>query len=163
MVQQSQDDLTDMISKQRLHAQANSAFLKQTRILPLESNTGFLFRECAHGISQRQTQTPLSLDGGVLGFFRTTPTFFSVSGLHEGLLQTGSPPRLWLRQSDRMDENPPHGLLRLFYLHAPGLTLVTLGTACVPSVRLPPTTWEITCPSKGLRIKTYDAHIFLKQ
>jgi hypothetical protein len=27
---------------------------------------------------------------------------------------------------------PPHGLLRLFYLHAPRLTLVTLGTACVP-------------------------------
>jgi hypothetical protein len=47
----------------------------------------------------------------------------------------------------------PHGLVQGLYLHAPGLTLVTLGTACIPSVRLPPTTWGITGPSKGLRIK----------
>jgi hypothetical protein len=32
----------------------------------------------------------------------------------------------------RMEEDPPHSSARLFYLHAPGLTLVALGTACVP-------------------------------
>jgi hypothetical protein len=79
-----------------------------------------------------------------------TQAFFSVSGLHKGLLQTGFPTRLSLREngSEWLRTPPPHGLLSLFYLHAPGLTLVTLGTACVPSVRLPPTTWEITGPSK---------------
>jgi hypothetical protein len=30
-----------------------------------------------------------------------------------------------------------HGLPRLFYLHAPGWTLVTLGTACVPPSCIP--------------------------
>jgi hypothetical protein len=48
---------------------------------------------------------------------------------------------------------PTHGSARRLYLHAPGLTLVTLGTACVPSVRPSPTTWEITGPFKGLRLK----------
>jgi hypothetical protein len=33
-------------------------------------------------------------------------------------------------------------------LHAPGLTLVTHATACVPSTCVPPTIWKIICPSK---------------
>jgi hypothetical protein len=48
---------------------------------------------------------------------------------------------------------PILGSFQGFYLHALGLTLVTLGTACIPSVHFPPTTWELTDPSKGLRIK----------
>jgi hypothetical protein len=130
-VQQSPDDLTDMISEQRLHAQANSAFPEQPRILPLESNTGFLFRECAHGISQRQTQTPRSLDGGVHGFFRTNTGFtaFRDEPGYSGRGRTGST----LRGSGQNGEAvPSHGSSRRLYLHAPGLTLVTLGTACVP-------------------------------
>jgi beta-xylosidase len=57
LVQQSQDDLTVLISEQGLHAQASSAS-RITKILPLKFSTGFPFRECAHGFSQRQTQTP---------------------------------------------------------------------------------------------------------
>jgi hypothetical protein len=49
--------ISGMISEQRLHAQASSAFPKQPGILPLEFNTGFRFKKCAHGISKRQTQT----------------------------------------------------------------------------------------------------------
>jgi hypothetical protein len=49
--------ISGMISEQRLHAQASSAFPKQPGILPLEFNTGFRFRKCVHGISRRQTQT----------------------------------------------------------------------------------------------------------
>jgi hypothetical protein len=33
-------------------------------------------------------------------------------------------------------------------LHAPGLTLVTHATACIPSACVPSTIWKITCPSK---------------
>jgi hypothetical protein len=57
------------------------------------------------------------------------------------------------QQSGGMGMDPPHGSPWRLYLHAPGLTLVTLGTACFPSVRLPPSTWEFTCLPKGLRIK----------
>jgi hypothetical protein len=35
-----------MISEQKFHAQASSAFPQQPRILPLEFNKGFLFRKC---------------------------------------------------------------------------------------------------------------------
>jgi hypothetical protein len=42
-----------------------------------------------------------------------------------------------LRQSGGMEKDPPHGSSWPFYLHAPGLTLVTLGTACVPSACIP--------------------------
>jgi hypothetical protein len=140
-----------MISEQGLHTQASSAS-PNNKDTSTQFSTGFSFRECAHGISRRQTQTPRSLDRGVHGFLTTNTGFLFCVRITPGSLAD------WLPfspsgQSDRMDQNPPHGLLRLFYLHAPGSTLVTLGTACVPSVRLPPTTWEITCPSKGLRIK----------
>jgi hypothetical protein len=49
--------ISGMISEQRLHAQASSAFPKQPGILPLEFNTGFWFRKFSHRISKRQTQT----------------------------------------------------------------------------------------------------------
>jgi hypothetical protein len=32
----------------------------------------------------------------------------------------------------RMEGAPTHGSVQRLYLHAPGLTLVTLGTACIP-------------------------------
>jgi hypothetical protein len=44
------------------------------------------FRECTHEISQRQTQTPRSLDGVYMHSSRQTQAFISVSGLHAGLL-----------------------------------------------------------------------------
>jgi hypothetical protein len=74
------------------------------------------------------------------------PSFFCNRSTRRSLVDWLT--RLSLRQSDPMAGNPPHDLLCLFYLHAPGLTLVTLETACIPSVHLPPTTWEITGPSK---------------
>jgi hypothetical protein len=144
--------ISGMISEQRLHAQASSAFPKQLGILPLKFNIGFRYRKCAHGISQRQTRThssrqectrsppdqtqafPASRDKpGYSGRWRTSST-------HRGLGSNGG-------------RFPTHGSARRLYFHAPGLTLVTLGTACVPSVRPSPTTWEIMGPSKGLRLK----------
>jgi hypothetical protein len=52
------------------------------------------------------------------------------------------------RQSTGMGMEPSHGSPWPFYLHAPGLTFVTHGTACVPPAHVPPTTWEFMCPSK---------------
>jgi hypothetical protein len=94
-----------------------------------------------------QTQTPQFWTGVYTDSSGQTQAFFSVSKLHEGLLQTGS---YGSGSGSRVEwrRNPPHGSSWPFYLHAPGLTLVTLGTACVPPARVPPTTWEITCPSK---------------
>jgi hypothetical protein len=141
------DNLTVMFSEQGSTHRLAQLFPNNQGFFHSSSTQGFRFRKCAHGISQRQTQTPRSRDRVYMVLSGQTQAFFSVSGLHAGLLQTGlhgSPSG----SRDRMDANPLHGLLHLFYLHAPGSTLVTLGTACVPSVRLPPTTWEITCPSK---------------
>ena len=50
-VQQSQDDLTVMFSKQGSTHRLAQLFLEQQRILPLEFNTGFLFRKCAPGFA----------------------------------------------------------------------------------------------------------------
>ena len=49
--------------------------------------------------------------------------------------------------------NPPHGPPKLFYSHAPGSTLVTLETACVPPAR-------ITFPWSGTQDKKYKWHMF---
>jgi hypothetical protein len=56
-VQQSQDDLTVLISEQGSMHRLTQLFLKQTRILPLESNTGFLFRKCAPGLPRTDTNS----------------------------------------------------------------------------------------------------------
>jgi hypothetical protein len=143
--------ISGMISEQRLHAQASSAFPKQPGILPLEFNTGFWFRKCAHGfLRDRHRLTALDRvytisSGPNTGFTasRDKPGYsgrWRTSSTHRGLGSNGG-------------RSPTHGSARRLYLHAPGLTLVTLGTACVPSVRPSPTTWEITGPSKGLRLK----------
>jgi hypothetical protein len=62
MVQESQDDLTNMISEQGLH-------------IPHEFSTGFSFRKCAHRFSQRQTQTPQLWTGMYMDFLRTNTGF----------------------------------------------------------------------------------------
>jgi hypothetical protein len=66
----------------------------------------------------------------VRGFFcrSQTPSLLAVRESHGG----GTPNTVHL------------GLL----LHAPGLTLVTHATACIPSACVPSTIWKITCPSK---------------
>jgi hypothetical protein len=140
-----------MISQSRLRNRDCTHRLAQlsrtTKILPLEFNTGFPFRECAHGFlrirhrlhSSGQGCTRILQDKHRLSFLyqnytRVSCRLASLDHPQDSRIE-------WMRA-------PPHGLLRLFYLHAPGLTLVTLGTACVPPARVPPTTWEITCPSK---------------
>jgi hypothetical protein len=71
----------------------------------------------------------------------------SVSGLYEVFLQRSDGSRSDGRVECR--RSPSHGSSWLLYLHAPGLTLVTLGNACVP----------LTCillhvfPCQELRIK----------
>ena len=146
-VQQSQDDLTVLISEQGLHAQASSASPNNK-----DPSTQIKHRLPIQGMRTRvfsETDTDsIALDRGVHGFFRTNTSFLFCIRITRGSLTDWLP--LIPPQDSRieMDENTPHNLLHLFYLHAPGLTLVTLGTSCVPSVRLPHTTWEITCPSK---------------
>jgi hypothetical protein len=49
--------------------------------------------------------------------------------------------------------NPQHGSSQPFYLHVPGLTLVTHATACIPSARVP-SIWKSHVIPKELRIKT---------
>jgi hypothetical protein len=113
------------------------------------STQGFQFRKCAHGISQEQTQSPRSLDQGVHAFLSTT----QANGFRDNLdIRQRSYRFHAQRFGFEWRKIPTHGSARRLYLHAPGLTLVTLGTACVPSVRPSPTTWEITGPSKGLRL-----------
>jgi hypothetical protein len=58
------------------------------------------------------------------------------------------------RRSGRMEENPSHSSSWPFYSHAPGLTLVTFGTTCVPSI------WKSHVIPKELRVKTYYSHVF---
>jgi hypothetical protein len=48
--------------------------------------------------------------------------------------------------------NPQHGSSQPFYLHAPGLTLVTHATACIPSACIP-SIWKLLVLPKELRIK----------
>jgi hypothetical protein len=114
------------------------------------STQGFQFGKCAHGISQEQTQSPRSLDQGVHAFLRTT----QANGFRDNPdIRQGSYPFHAQGFGSEWRREPILGSVQRFYLHAPGLTLVTLGTACIPSVRLLPTTWKLTGPSKGLRIK----------
>jgi hypothetical protein len=58
-VQQSQDDLTDMISEQGSTHRLAQLFPEQQRILPLEFNTGFLFRKCTPRFSRTDTDSQL--------------------------------------------------------------------------------------------------------
>jgi hypothetical protein len=57
---------------------------------------------------------------------------FSVQRMHEGF-SAGVRPVHLLAVEGRMEEEPLSRLILAIYSHAPGLTLVTLGTACVPS------------------------------
>jgi hypothetical protein len=75
------------------------------------------------------------------GFLRARHRLFGSQGCMKVLCRTWvsrtaqSP--YTLRQSDRMGEgDPSHNSPWPFYSHAPGLTLVALGTACVPPARI---------------------------
>jgi hypothetical protein len=74
-----------MISEQGLHTQASSAS-PNNKDTSTQFSTGFSFRECAHGISRRQTQTPRSLDRGVHGFLTTNTGFLFCVGITPGSL-----------------------------------------------------------------------------
>jgi hypothetical protein len=114
------------------------------------STQEFQFRKCAHGISQEQSQSTRSLDQGIHAFLSTTQA--NCFRDNPDIRQRSYPFHAQGFSSEWRRE-PILGSVQRFYLHAPGLTLVTLGTACIPSVRLLPTTWKLTGPSKGLRIK----------
>jgi hypothetical protein len=95
--------------------------------------------------------TQASGSGNVhMGFLRARHRLFGSQGCTKVLCRTRvsrtaqSP--YTLRQSDRMEKEPPHGPPWPFYSHASGLTLVTLETACVPPAR-------ITFLGQELRIK----------
>jgi hypothetical protein len=90
-VQQSQDDLTVMISEQGSTHRLAQLFPNNQGFFHSSSTQASRFRKCAHGISQRQTQTPQLWTGVYTDSSGQTQAFFSVSGLHQGLLQTGFP------------------------------------------------------------------------
>jgi hypothetical protein len=88
------------------------------------------FRPGMYRLSRIKHRYTLFGSEDVRGFFyrSQTPSLLAVCESHGG----GTPNTVHL------------GLL----LHAPGLTLVTHATACVPSACVPSTIWKITCPSK---------------
>jgi hypothetical protein len=123
---------------------------RTTRFLP-EILTGFSRAgKYSHRLSQKQTQTPRLPTEVVHGFppANTANGFRDESGYSAEIVPV---PRTGFSSEWRRETIL--GSVQRFYFHAPGLTLVTLGTACIPSVRLLPTTWKLTGPSKGLRIK----------
>jgi hypothetical protein len=90
-----------------------------------------------------------ALDRGVHGFFRTNIGFLFVSKLHEGFLQTGSYGS-GSGKSGRLEEEeeePSHGLSQPFSACAMVDTCHPWDCMRSPA-RFPPTTWEITWPSK---------------
>jgi hypothetical protein len=136
-----------MISN-RLHAQASSAFPQKQGFFHSSSTQASCLGKCTWDSSEDRHR----LHAPWTGCTRILQDKHRLSFLYQDYTRSLADwlPRLSVRQSDPMDENPPSRLTSLFYLHAPGLTLVTLGTACIPSVRLPPTTWEITVLPKDL-------------
>jgi hypothetical protein len=70
---------------------------------------------------------------------------------HEGISCRG---RTGSRSDGQVEwrRNPQHGSSQPFYLHAPGLTLVTHATACIPSACVPSIQKLFVLP-KELRIK----------
>jgi hypothetical protein len=76
--------------------------------------------------------------------------FPMVSELHEVSCRG----RMGSRSGSQVEwrRNPSHGSSWPFYSHAPGLTLVTLGTACVPSACVP-SIWKLLVLPKQLRIR----------
>jgi hypothetical protein len=110
--------------EQRLHTQVRSTQIEDASTFP-EINTGY---------PQNQ-----HTDFAPLGF-----------RMAQGLLQGSD----WfmLRRSGRMEEEPQHGSSQPFYLHAPGLPLVTNAIACITSI------WKLLVLPKELRIKTYYSH-----
>jgi hypothetical protein len=153
-VQQSQDDLTVLISEQGLHAQASSASPNNkdpsTRIqhrLPVQGMRTRVFSE-----TDTDSTAP---NRGVHGFFRTNTGFlFPVSELHQELLQTGSH-RSPSGQSGRIHERaPPTAYLVCFICMRQGGHLSPLELhAFHQHAFLPPFGNSRVLP-KGLRIKT---------
>jgi hypothetical protein len=90
-----------------------------------------------------------ALNKGKHAFFSTQHRLPLCNRHTRGLLQTGSYGSC-SGQSGRMEceRSPLTDVPFPFYLHASGWTFVTLGTACIPPACVPPTTWEITCPSR---------------
>jgi hypothetical protein len=130
----------------RLAQHFHTATGSSTRVQHRDFSSGNAHTE----FSQEQIQSPRSLDQGVHAFLRTT----QANGFRDNPdIRQGSYPFHAQGFGSEWRREPILGSVQHFYLHAPGLTLVTLGTACIPSVRLLPTTWKLTGPSKGLRIK----------
>jgi hypothetical protein len=109
MVQQSQDDLTDMILEQGSMHRLTQLLPNNQGFFHSSSTQGFRFRKCTHGISQRQTQTPRSMDRGVHGFLRTK---HRPSSLNRNYTQVSCrlAYTLSLRQSGRNGCEPPSRL-----------------------------------------------------
>ena len=117
-----------MTSGQRSHAQARSREMDAHGFS--RHNTGF---------SPIQTEVKPALSELITGFWFSTEVYtgFSVQKVYEIFLQslgqsycleTVHPQAVF--SNERV--NPPHSPPKLFYSHAPMLTLVTLEAACVP-------------------------------
>jgi hypothetical protein len=136
--------------RSRLHAQASSIFPNNPRFFHSSLTQGMRVQGMCSLDCKEQTQT-LCFGQVFHGFF-SGKTQLTASEMNQDIQQRSYPFHAQGFGSEWRRE-PILGSVQGFYLHAPGLTLVTLGTACIPSVHFPPTTWELTGPSKGLRIK----------
>jgi hypothetical protein len=86
--------------------------------------------------------------GGIHGFSQSQTQTFRITGTHEGSCRTRDSRTLRARTRSgspiEWEKEPPHGPPWPFYSHAPGLTLVTHGTACVPPARITSSPWSET-------------------
>jgi hypothetical protein len=151
-VQQSQDDLTVLISEQGLHAQARSAFPGKTKTLPSKLTWTFRSGNAHTGFLSHTDST--ALNKGKHAFFSTQHRLPLCIRHTRGLLQTGSY-RSTLRAvgSNGMREPPPPPPPPTAYLSVlfacVRVDTCHPGTACVPPARMPPSHHlGIHCPSK---------------
>ena len=136
-----------MILEQGHHAQVSSAFPEQLGFFHSSPTQGSCSRNALldfirtrHRLhSSGQGCTPILQDKHMHSFLYQNYTRVSFR-LAPMALAPGS--RVDWRRRNLLTARPS------LLVHALGLTLVTHGIACVPLARVPPTTWEITCPSK---------------
>jgi hypothetical protein len=116
----------------------------------IDSRSGF--RGCVTNNPRRgQHRLRTVQNRGVLASQNNT-AFSPFQKMHEGFSCRGQTVHLQDSQG-RMEEEPPNTARLSLLLHAPGLTLVTHATACVPSACVPPTIWKSHVLPKGLRLK----------
>jgi hypothetical protein len=127
-VQQSLDDLIAMISEKASRT-GYLSFPRTPGILPLEFNTGN--SGSGNALSGFSGTNPDSQLWTGYIWFSSGQHSLTGSEMNQDIRQRSYwfPPQRFCSESRRV---PTHGSVQGLYLHAPGLTLVTLGIACIP-------------------------------